>query len=89
MAHHKSAIKRIRQTETKTARNRYYRTRIKNITKDVLSAVAENNQEEAQKSMKIANQELHSLVSKGVLKKNTVARKVSRLQLKVNALNNA
>lgn len=89
MAHHKSAIKRIRQTETKTARNRYYRTRIKNITKDVLNAVAENNQEEAQKSMKIANQEFHSLVSKGVLKKNTVARKVSRLQLKVNALNNA
>ena len=37
-------------------------------------------------AMKIANQELHKFVSKGFLKKNTAARKVGRLQLKVNAI---
>ncbi|MBT8349556.1 MAG: 30S ribosomal protein S20, partial [Sulfurovum sp.] len=35
MAHNKSAKKRILQTAVRTERNRYYRTRIKNITKAV------------------------------------------------------
>ncbi|WP_457592937.1 30S ribosomal protein S20 [Hydrogenimonas sp.] len=86
MAHHKSAIKRIRQTAKRTARNRYYKTRIKNITKDVLAAVESGDKEAAAKAMKIANRELHKYVSKGILKKNTAARKVSRLQTKVNGL---
>ncbi|BBG66810.1 SSU ribosomal protein S20p [Hydrogenimonas sp.] len=86
MAHHKSAIKRIRQTVKRTARNRYYKTRIKNITKAVLAAVEAGDKEAADNAMKIANRELHKYVSKGILKKNTAARKVSRLQTKVNAL---
>ncbi|MCF6201893.1 MAG: 30S ribosomal protein S20 [Hydrogenimonas sp.] len=86
MAHHKSALKRIRQTVKRTARNRYYKTRIKNITKAVIAAVEGGDKEAAQNAMKIANRELHKYVSKGILKKNTAARKVSRLQTKVNAL---
>ncbi|WP_456403760.1 30S ribosomal protein S20 [Hydrogenimonas sp.] len=86
MAHHKSAIKRIRQTAKRTARNRYYKTRIKNITKAVLAAVEAGDKEAAEAAMKIANRELHKYVSKGILKKNTAARKVGRLQVKVNAL---
>ncbi|WP_457598187.1 30S ribosomal protein S20 [Hydrogenimonas sp.] len=86
MAHHKSAIKRIRQTAKRTARNRYYKTRIKNITKAVLAAVEAGDREAAEAAMKIANRELHKYVSKGILKKNTAARKVGRLQVKVNAL---
>ncbi len=35
MAHHKSTIKRIRQTKKRTERNRPYRTRLKNISKAV------------------------------------------------------
>lgn len=76
MANHKSAVKRIRQTETRTERNRYYRTRIKNVIKAVTAA---KNQEEAKEAFKKANQFLHKMVSKGILKKNTVARKVGRL----------
>ena len=86
MAHHKSAIKRIRQTAKRTARNRYYKTRIKNITKAVLAAVEAGDKDAAIEAMKIANRELHKYVSKGILKKNTGSRKVSRLQSKVNAL---
>jgi len=86
MAHHKSAIKRIRQTAKRTARNRYYKTRIKNIVKAVLAAVESGDREAAANAMKIANRELHKYVSKGILKKNTAARKVSRLQTKVNSL---
>ncbi len=86
MAHHKSALKRIRQTEKRTKRNRWYKTRIKNMTKAVLFAVEEGDKEKAVEAMKIANREFHKYVNKGILKKNTASRKVSRLQAKVNAL---
>lgn len=86
MANHKSAEKRARQTKVRTERNRFYKTRIKNVTKDVLSAVEAADKEKAAEAVKTANKYLHHCVSKGVLKKETAARKVSRLQLKVNAI---
>jgi small subunit ribosomal protein S20 len=86
MANHKSAKKRIKQTIKKTERNRFYRTRIKNITKAVITAVEAQNVEEAQTALKVANKKLHSYVSKGILKKNTAARKVSRLNKLVKEL---
>ena len=39
MANHKSAAKRARQTIVKTERNRFYKTRIKNVVKEVVSAI--------------------------------------------------
>ncbi|RXJ57899.1 30S ribosomal protein S20 [Candidatus Marinarcus aquaticus] len=86
MANHKSAEKRARQTKVRTERNRFYKTRIKNITKDVLSAVEAADKDKALEAMKTANKYLHHCVAKGVLKKGNAARKVSRLQVKVNAL---
>lgn len=86
MANHKSALKRIRQTEKRTERNRFYRTRIKNIVKAVRTAVEAGNKEEAKAALVIANANLHKYVSKGVLKKETAARKVSRLHLAVNKI---
>jgi len=86
MANHKSAQKRIRQTSTRTERNRYYRTRIKNITKNLRDALNENDLPKAKGAFKIANQELHRFVSKGILKKNTAARKVSRLNAALKKL---
>ncbi|RXJ97683.1 30S ribosomal protein S20 [Arcobacter sp. CECT 8986] len=86
MANHKSAEKRARQTKIRTERNRFYKTRIKNLTKDVLSAVEANDKEKASEAVKSANKYIHHCVSKGVLKKGNAARKVSRLQVKVNAL---
>jgi small subunit ribosomal protein S20 len=86
MANHKSSAKRAKQTLVKTERNRFYKTRIKNVTKEVLSAVESNDKEKATTAMKTANKYLHHCIAKGILKKGTAARKVSRLQTKVNAL---
>ena len=86
MAHHKSTIKRIRQTAVRTERNRYYRTRMKNITKAVKVAVEANDKEAATEAFKVANKQIHKLVSKGFLKKTTAARKVSRLNKLVNKI---
>jgi small subunit ribosomal protein S20 len=86
MANHKSAEKRIRQTIKRTERNRYYRARVKNITKAVREAVEAGNVEEANKHFKIANQTFHAYVSKGFFKKGTASRRVSRLAKLVNTL---
>ncbi|PUE63490.1 30S ribosomal protein S20 [Arcobacter caeni] len=86
MANHKSSEKRARQTRIKTERNRFYKTRIKNVTKNVLAAIETADKEKAVETMKIANKYLHHCVSKGIIKKETAARKVSRLQIKVNAI---
>lgn len=86
MAHHKSAKKRILQTAVKTERNRYYRTRIKNIVKAVHAAVAASDKTAATTAFATANKNIHSLVSKGFIKKSTAARKVSRLHKMVNAI---
>lgn len=86
MANHKSAEKRVRQTKVKTERNRFYKTRIKNVTKEVITAIDASDKEKATAAMKTANKYIHHCVSKGILKKATAARKVSRLQTKVNAI---
>lgn len=79
MANHKSAAKRARQTVKRTERNRFYRTRLKNLTRAVREAVEENDVEKANLAFKNANKSIHSFVSKGILKKNTAGRRVSRL----------
>jgi len=86
MAHHKSAKKRILQTAKRTERNRYYRTRLKNIVKAVRTAAEAGDKTAAQEAFKVANQQLHSFVSKGFLKKQTASRKISRLHKLVNSI---
>ena len=86
MANHKQAAKRARQTIVRTERNRFYKTRIKNITKAVLTAVEAGNKEDAVKAMGEANKYFHHCISKKILKKENASRKVSRLQLRVNAI---
>ncbi len=89
MANHKSAKKRIKQTIKRTERNRYYRTRLKNIVKAVHEAVEAGDKTAADEAFKIANKQLHHFVSKGFLKKETASRKVSRLHKLVNAVDAA
>ncbi len=85
MANHKSAEKRVRQTKVRTERNRFYRTRMKNIVKAVREAVEAKDTAKAEEALKVANKMLHSYVSRGFLKKNTAARKISRLAKLVNS----
>ncbi|EAJ7102492.1 30S ribosomal protein S20 [Campylobacter upsaliensis] len=86
MANHKSAEKRARQTIKKTERNRFYRTRLKNITKAVREAAVNNDKNAANEAFKIANKSIHAMVSRGFLKKQTAARRVSRLALLINKI---
>lgn len=86
MANHKSALKRIRQTAKRTERNRYYRTRLKNIVKDVNTAIENGDKEAAVAAFKTANKQIHKFVSKGFLKKETASRKVSRLHSAVSKI---
>jgi small subunit ribosomal protein S20 len=86
MAHHKSAKKRIRQTERRTDINRSRMSRIRTFVKKVEAAIASGNATEAQAALKSAQPEIMSGVSKGVLALGTASRKVSRLAKRVKAL---
>ena len=86
MAHHKSALKRIRQTETRTDLNRARRSRIRTFVKKVETAITEGDQPIAREALRAAQSEMAVGVTKGVLKANTVSRKVSRLNARVKAL---
>ena len=86
MANTKSAQKRIRQTRKRTERNRYYRTRVKTLTRKVREAVEAGNYEEALNAWKIVNKKFQSYVNKGILKKNTARRKISKLHHLVKSI---
>ena len=86
MAHSKSSKKRVFIGERNAARNKSIKSRVKTFVKKVLSAVEAKNVDEAKAALQVAYKELDKAVTKGVLKKNTVSRKNSRLTLKVNAL---
>ena len=89
MANHKSAIKRNRQNDVRSARNRGLRTQIKSHTKKVLTAIEEKNVEAAQKSLKEATTVIAKVSSKGVLHSRAASRKISGLTKKVNQLSAA
>jgi small subunit ribosomal protein S20 len=86
MANHKSAEKRGRQTIKRTAVNRARLSRIRASIKKVETAIAAGNKAAAQKALKEAQPELMRGVSKGVVKKTTAARKMSRLSARIKKL---
>lgn len=86
MPHHKSAEKRLRQTEKRTAINRARLSRVRTFVKKVETAISSGDKEAAQSALRVAQPELHRATTKGVLHKNTVSRKLSRLAVRINAL---
>jgi small subunit ribosomal protein S20 len=86
MAHHKSAQKRIRQTERRTEVNRNRRSRVRTFVKKVELAIAAGDKVAAQAAFVVAEPELRRGVTKGVVKLNTVSRKISRLSARIKAL---
>lgn len=83
MANIKSAKKRVLQIRRKTLVNNARRSRIKTFTRKVLEAVSENRIADAKLALRGAQSEIMRGVSKGVLHKNTGARRVSRLSAHV------
>ncbi|MDJ0894254.1 MAG: 30S ribosomal protein S20 [Alphaproteobacteria bacterium] len=86
MAHHKSAKKRIRRNARRTEINRSRISRIRTFIKRVESAIASGDKEAAGAALKLAQPEMHRGVNKGVLHRNTVSRKLSRLSASIKAL---
>ncbi len=86
MANTNSAKKRVRQIERRTERNRDRLSRIRTAVKNVEAAIGEGDRTSAKAALTAAEPELMRGVSKGVMKKNTASRKVSRLSARVNAL---
>ena len=84
MANIKSAKKRIRVIDKKTARNRRIKNHLKTVLKDFEAALAEGNMETAGEKLKLAEKKLMQAASKGTIHKNTASRKVSRLTKKLN-----
>lgn len=83
MAHHKSAIKRIRISEKQRERNRAYKSRLKTAIKKVKEA---KDKETAIAALSTAYSVIDKLVIKGILPKNTAANKKSRLTRHVQAM---
>jgi small subunit ribosomal protein S20 len=86
MAQHKSAQKRIRQTERRTAVNRARVSRIRTFVKSVETAIASGDGKAAAEALRKAQPELMRGVSKGVIKLTTASRKMSRLSARVKTL---
>ena len=86
MAHSKSSKKRVYIGERNRIRNQAIKSRVKTFVKKVLVAVDANNVDEAKTALSVAYKELDKAVTKGILKKNTVSRKKSRLAAKLKAI---
>ena len=86
MANIKSAKKRILVNETKAARNKAIKSKVKTAIKKVDVAVAQKDVEAAKTALKAAIVEITKAGSKGVYHKNTVSRKISRLSKAVNSI---
>ncbi len=83
MAHHKSAIKRIRTEQKARSRNRYYKRQVKVAIKSVLNS---KSKEEAFENYKRTASLLDRLVNKGIFHRNKAANRKSRLARFINSL---
>ncbi len=86
MANTPQAKKRARQNERRAAVNKMRRTRIRGQLRKVEEAIASGDKDAAQAALRAAQPELMRGVTKGIMHKNTVARKMSRLSNRVKAL---
>ena len=86
MAHHKSARKRIRRNERKTDVNRNRISRIRTFVRRVEDAIASGDGAAAQAAFVAAQPELQRGVVKGVLHRNTAARKISRMARRIRLM---
>jgi len=86
MANHKSSLKRIRRNERRVVVNTNRRSRIRTFIKNVETAITSGNSKDAGAALKKAQPEIQRGVAKGILHKNTAARKISRLSARIKAL---
>jgi small subunit ribosomal protein S20 len=86
MANHFSALKRARQTEKRTGRNRANTSRLRTTLRDLREGLAKGEKKSAEEVFRQTVSGLDKAVQKGVLHKNTASRYKSRLNARLNAL---
>lgn len=86
MANSAQSQKRARQTERRTEVNKARRSRIRTFLRKVEEAILTGDAKAAQAALQAAQPELMRGVTRGVVHKNTAARKISRLSARVKAL---
>lgn len=83
----KSAKKRVKVTAAKTLKNKSYKSALKTVLKKADIAVETN--ENSQEAIRLAIKKVDQAAAKGILHKNTAARKKSALARKLNAASQA
>ncbi|GAA4531521.1 30S ribosomal protein S20 [Chelativorans composti] len=86
MANTTSAKKAVRKIAARTAVNKNRRSRVRTFVRKVEEAIAAGDKAAAENALRLAQPELMRAASKGVIHKNTAARKVSRLAHRVKTL---
>ena len=86
MANSPQSKKRARQNEARFAVNKARRSRIRTYLRRVEEAIASGDKPAAETALREAQPEIMRGVTKGILHKNTAARKMSRLSGRVNAI---
>lgn len=86
MANIKSAKKRIRVINKKTAKNTRVKNHVKEAEKALNAAILSGDKAEATMAFKKVEKKLMQAAAKGVYHKNSVARKISRFERKLNAI---
>ncbi|CCF78446.1 30S ribosomal protein S20 [Wolbachia endosymbiont of Onchocerca ochengi] len=86
MANHKSAKKMVKVIAKRTLVNKIRKSKTRTAIKKLVDIIKSGDKENVILAFRNAESNLHKCVNKGVLHKNTAARKISRLNAKVKAL---
>ena len=86
MANHKSAAKRAKQDVKKAERNSRTKKTVRTFEKKLRTAISENDKSAAETLLVSYTSKLDKAASKGVIHRNQVSRKTSRLMKQVSAL---
>ncbi len=82
----KSAKKRVLVSQSKALKNQMIKSALKTYIKKFESLVSEGNREEAEKAFNFTVKKIDQAMAKGILKKNTAARRKSKLALMLNKM---
>ena len=86
MANSPQAIKRIRQSEKRNARNRMRKSKVRTFIKKLNATISKGDKAEAQKAQGEVQKVIDQAVSVGIFKKNTASRMKSKFMRKIAAL---
>ena len=86
MANHVSSKKRIRRNSRMEVVNKVRKNRVRSFIKKVEVAIEQSDKTKAHEALILAQPEMHRSVTKGVFKKNTISRKLSRLSARIKKI---